>query len=173
MKGRDRGSQGESSNIEKHGKTRNFNWTPKRKVALECLIQARGNVRLAVELSKQHSSSVSIPYVEELKYSAEYLPFREEYNRRTGELLQALEVDTEFVIKGLVELTRPDIPASTRRQALRDLGQYLGIWDRKRKEIEDYDATRERIRRAIEKETDPEKKKAIGEAFETLADILQ
>jgi len=150
-----------------------FNWTPKRRAALEFLIQARGNVRAAAALSKRGPVSVSYNYLNELKYSEKYKPFREEYNRRTGELLQAMDVNTEYVIARLVELTRPDIPPSTRRQALRDLGQYLGMWDRKRKEIEDYDATRERLRRAIEAETDPDKKKAIGNAFETLADILQ
>lgn len=150
-----------------------FNWTPKRIAALEYLIQTRGNVRAAAELSKQGPVSVSYNYLNDLKYSENYKPFRAEYNRRTGELLQAMDVNMEYVIARLVELTQPDIPPSTRRQALRDLGQYLGMWDRKRKEIEDYDATRERIRRAIEAEADPDKKKAIANAFETLADILQ
>jgi len=150
-----------------------FNWTPKRIAALDYLIQARGNVRVAAELSERGPISVSFAYLSDLKYSAKYKPFREEYHRRTGELLNALEVDTEYVLKGLVELSRPDTPPTTRRQALRDLGHYLGIWDRKRKEIEEYEAATARIRRAIEEETDPEKKKAIGEAFETLADILQ
>lgn len=150
-----------------------FDWTPKRKVALECLIRAGGNVRLAAQISENESPAVSYGYLNELKYAEKYRPFREEYRRRTGELLQALEVDTEFVIKGLVELTRPDTPPTTRRQALRDLGQYLGIWDRKRKEIEEYDATQERIRKAIEEESDPDRKKAISDALETLADILE
>ena len=158
--------------MEKHGKTRNFNWTPKRKVALECLIQARGNVRLAVELSKKRAPSVSLPYVEELKYSAKYRPFREEYNRRTGELLSALEVDTEYVLKGLVELSRPDIPPSTRRQALRDLGQYLGLWAPKAKEVGVHEARNERLAKAIDDEPDPAKKRELIEAAELISDAI-
>lgn len=158
--------------MEKHGKTRNFNWTPKRKVALECLIQARGNVRVAVELSKNRVPSVSLPYVEELKYSAKYRPFREEYNRRTGGLLQALEVDTEYVLKGLVELSRPDTPPSTRRQALRDLGQYLGLWAPKRREAGERDAMKERLIRAIDDESDPATKRKLIEAVELLSDVI-
>ena len=157
----------------KTDKNEEFNWTPKRRAALEYLIQAGGNVRVAAQLSKKGPVPISFSYLRDLKYSPKHKPFREEYQRRTGELLNALEVDTEYVLKGLVELSRPDTPPTTRRQALRDLGHYLGIWDRKRKEIEEYEAATARIRRAIEEETDPEKKKAIGEAFETLADILR
>jgi len=101
--------------VEKHGKIRNFDWTAKREVALECLIQTGGNVRRAAELSQKSSPSVSYGYLQELKYAEKYRPFREEYRRRTGELLNALDVDTEFVLQGLLELTRPDIPPSTRR----------------------------------------------------------
>jgi len=63
MKGQDRGSQGESSNVEKRGKPRNFEWTPKRKVTLQCLIRARGNVRVAAKLSEKSSPSVSYGYM--------------------------------------------------------------------------------------------------------------
>lgn len=150
-----------------------FNWTPKRKVALECLIRARGNVRLATQMSENESPAVSYGYLNELKYAEKYRPFREEYRRRTGELLQALEVDTEYVIQRYVELTRPDIPPSTRRQALRDLGQYLGLWDPKTKEARERETTMDRIAKAIEEETDPEGKEALAQAAELLADVLE
>lgn len=150
-----------------------FSWTPKRRAALEYLIQAQGNVRVAAESSKAGPISVSYSYLNELKYSEKYKPFREEYRRRTGELLNALEVDTEYVIKRYVELTGPEMPPSTTRQALRDLGQYLGLWAPKAKEAGDLEAIKERIRRAIDNESDAQRKRAISEAFETLADILQ
>lgn len=92
MKRQDRHSQAASSNVEKRGNPRNFEWTPKRKVALECLIQAGGNVRLAAELSERCSPSVSYGYMQELKYDEKYRPFRKEYQRRTGALLDALEI---------------------------------------------------------------------------------
>lgn len=173
MKGRERGSEGVSLNMEKRGKARDFDWTAKRKVALECLIQAGGNVRLAAELSKQCSPSVSYGYMQELKYDEKYRPFRKEYRRRTGELLNALEVDTEYIIKSYVDLTRPDIPPSTRRQALRDLGQYLGMFTPKAKEATAPETTMERIAKAIEDEPDPQRKRATIEAVELLADILE
>ncbi len=141
-------------------------------MALECLIQARGNVSLAAEFSKNCSPSVSYGYLNDLKYAPKYKPFREEYNRRTGELLQAMEVDTEYVISRLVELTRPDMPPSTRRQALRDLGQYLGLWHSKRKEVEEHEARKERLTRAIKDERDPEKQRKLIEAVELLSDVM-
>lgn len=173
MKGRDRAGEGESLNMEKRGKTRNFEWTPKRKVALECLIQAGGNVRLAAELSKKCSPSVSYGYLQELKYAPKYRPFREEYQRRTGELLNSLEVDTQYVIERYIELTRPDVPPSVRRQALRDLGQYVGLFDRKTKDAREPETTMERIAKAIEDATDPERKEELAKAAELFAEILE
>ncbi|MCJ7667936.1 MAG: hypothetical protein MUP04_06620 [Anaerolineae bacterium] len=158
--------------MEKRGETRKFKWTPKRRVALECLIQARGNVSLAVELSKKHSPSVSYGYLQELKYAEKYKAFREEYNRRTGELLHAMEVDTEYVIQGYVELTGPDMPPSTRRQALRDLGQYLGLWAPKVKEVGVHEARDERLAKAIDDEPDPAKKRQLIEAAELISDAI-
>jgi len=158
--------------MEKHRKMRNFEWTAKRLVALECLIQTGGNVRRAAELSKKHSPSVSYGYLQELKYAEKYRPFREEYRRRTGELLNALEVDTEFVLQGLLELTRPDIPPSTRRQALRDLGQYLDIWARQPKEAGRHEARDERLAKAIDDEPDPAKKRELVEAAELISDAI-
>jgi len=154
-------------------KCETFEWTAKRKVALECLIRAGGNVRLAAELSKKCSPSVSYGYLQELKYAEKYRPFREEYRRRTGELLNALEVNTEYVIERYVELTRPDMPPSTRRQALRDLGQYLGLWDPKTKEAREPESVMERIAKAIEHETDPQRKEALAQAAELFTDVLE
>jgi len=156
----------------KTGKNEEFNWTPKRRAALDYLIQARGNVRVAAELSKRGPVSVSFAYLSDLKYSAKYKPFREEYQRRTGDLLNALEVDTEYIVRGYVELTRPDIPPSTRRQALRDLGEYVGIWDRKRKEGEPVDWWKEALIRAIKEEPDPERREQVIQAVEVLAGII-
>lgn len=150
-----------------------FNWTPKRRAAREYLIQARGNVRAAAELSKRGPVSVSYNYLNDLKYSEKYKPFREEYRRRTGELLNALEVNTEYIIERYVELTRPDIPPSTRRQALRDLGQYAGVWTPKSKEAREPKTMMERIAKAIEEETDPERKQALAQAAELFADVLE
>ena len=172
MKGRDRAGEGESLNIEKHGKTRNFEWTAKRKVALECLIQAGGNVRVAAELSKECSPSVSYGYLQELKYAPKYRAFRQEYQRRTGELLNALDVNTEYVIKRYVELTRPDMPPSTRRQALRDLGQYLGLFAPKAKEVGVHEARDERLAKAIDDEPDLAKKRELIEAAELISDAI-
>lgn len=157
----------------KTDKDEGFNWTPKRRAALDYLVQARGNVRVAAELSKKGPMPISSSYLRDLKYSAKYQPFREEYERRTGELLSALDIDTEHVLQRYVDLTRPDVPPSVRRQALRDLGQYLGMFTPKTKEPREPETTMERIRRAIEQESDPDRKRAIGEAFETLANILQ
>lgn len=150
-----------------------FTWTPKRIAAREYLIQARGNVALAAELSQKGPVSVSHAYLSELRYAKKYRAFREEYQRRTGELLNALEVNTEYVVKGLVELTRPDMPPSTRRQALRDLGQHLGMWAPRSKGVEEQEKTSERVMKAIEDESDPQRKKAIIQALETLADMLE
>jgi len=157
----------------KTDKNEEFKWTAKQRAARDYLIQARGNVRVAAELSKRGPVSVSFSYLRDLKYSAKYKPFREEYNRRTGELLNALDVDTAYVLERYVELTRPDVPPSVRRQALRDLGQYLGLFDRKAKEAREPEKMKERIARAIEDETDPERKQAIAEAVELLADVLE
>lgn len=150
-----------------------FNWTPKRIAALDYLIQARGNVRVAAELSERGPISVSFAYLSDLKYSAKYKPFREEYNRRTGELLNALDVDTAYVLERYVELTRPDTPPSVIRQALRDLGQYLGMWTPKAKDAREPETTIKRIAKAIEDETDPERKEALAEATRLLADVLE
>lgn len=157
----------------KTGKNEEFNWTPKRRAALDYLIQARGNVRVAAELSKRGPLSVSFAYLSDLKYSPKYKPFREEYERRTGELLNALEVNTEYVLQRYVELTRPDVPPSVRRQALRDLGQYVGLWDPKAKEAREPETTIKSIAKAIEDETDPERKEALAEATRLLADVLE
>jgi len=177
MKRQDRGSEGVSPNVEKHGKTPKFDWTAKRNVALECLIQAGGNVRLAAKLSEKCSPSVSYGYMQELKYAKKYRPFREEYRRRTGELLNALEVDTEFVISGLVELTGPDIPPNTRRHALCDLGKYVGVWPPKRKEAEAketevHEAMRAMLSELIDHEPDPAKKRELIEAAELISDAI-
>ena len=157
----------------KTGKKQEFNWTPKRIAARDYLIQAQGNVRVAAELSKKGPVHISFSYLSDLKYSAKYKPFREEYNRRTGELLNALDVDSAYVLERYVELTRPDVPASVRRQALRDLGQYLGLWDPKAKDAREPEKMKERIAKAMEDETDPERRQAIAEAVEVLADVLE
>lgn len=163
--------------MEKHVEIADFNWTAKRKAALEYLVQAQGNVRLAVDLSKKGSVSVSYGYMQELKYAEKYRPFREEYRRRTGELLNALEVDTEFVISGLVELTGPDIPPNTRRHALCDLGKYVGVWPPKRKEAEVKEtevreAMRAMLSELIDNEPDPAKKRGLIEAVEVIFDTI-
>jgi len=163
--------------VEKHGKTPDFNWTEKRRVALECLIQAGGNVRRAAELSEKHSPSVSYGYLQELKYAQKYRPFREEYRRRTGKLLNALEVDTEYVLQRLLELTRPDIPPSTRRLALRDLGQYAGTWAPQRKETEVketevLEAMRATLAQLIDDEPDAARKRELIEAVELIFDAI-
>jgi len=150
-----------------------FNWTPKRRAALDYLVQARGNVRIAAELSKKGPIPISYSYLRDLKYLPKYKPFREEYNRRTGELLNALDVDTAYVLERYVELTRPDMPPSTRRQALRDLGQYLGMWTPKAKEATEPETTMERIAKAIEDTTDPERKEELAKAVELLAEIFE
>jgi len=154
-----------------------FNWTPKRRAALNYLIQARGNVRVAAGLSQRGPVSVSYNYLNDLKYSAMYKAFREEYERRTGELLNALEVDTEYVIRGLVELTRPDMPPSTRRQALRDLGQHVGMWPPQRKEAEVketevHEAMRAMLSELIDREPDPARKRGLIEAVELMFDAI-
>jgi len=154
-----------------------FNWTPKRRAALEYLVQARGNVRVAAQLSKRGPVSVSYNYLNELKYSEKHKAFREEYHRRTGELLNALEVDTEYVVKGLVELTRPDIPPSTRRLAYRDLGQYVGIWAPQRKEAEVkesevLEAMRATLTELIDDEPDAARKRGLLEAVELIFDAI-
>jgi len=111
-----------------------YNWTQKRKVALECLIQAGGNVRLAAEVGK---GQVSEAYVHILKYHDEHIPFREEFYRRTGQILNALEVTTDYIITGLYKLSQGGykIPAAVQRQTLRDLGDYLGIWAPEKREL--------------------------------------
>ena len=150
-----------------------FNWTPKRRAALNYLIQARGNVRVAAELSKRGPVSVSYNYLNELKYAQKYRLFREEYNRRTGELLDAMEINDRYIISRMVELTRADMPPSTRRLALRDLGQYRGLWDPKTREAREPETMMERIAKAIEDETDPERKLALAQAAELFADVLE
>lgn len=105
-----------------------FNWTPKRKIALECLLSAGGNARVAAELSKQFTPSVSEGYLRALKYDPRYKPFREEYHRRTGEILNALEVDESYVLETLLELSRPGMKPNVRLGAAKALGDYLGMW---------------------------------------------
>jgi len=157
----------------KTDKNEEFNWTPKRRAALEYLIQARGNVRVAAGLSKKGPVPISFSYLSDLKYAQKYKPFREEYNRRTGELLNALDVDTAYILERYIELTRPDVPPSVRRQALRDLGQYVGLFDQKAKEARERETTMERIAKAIEDATDPERRKALAQAAELFADVLE
>lgn len=157
----------------KTDKNEEFKWTAKRRAARDYLIQARGNVRVAAELSKKGPIPISFSYLRDLKYSQKYTPFREEYNRRTGELLNALDVDTAYVLERYVELTRPDVPPSVRRQALRDLGQYLGMWTPKTKDAREPEKMKERIAKAMEDEPDPERRQAIAEAVEVLADVLE
>jgi len=152
---------------------RKFKWTPKRIAALEYLIQARGNVRVAAQLSKKGPVSVSYAYLNELKYAQKYRLFREEYNRRTGELLDAMEINDRYIISRMVELTRADMPPSTRRLALRDLGQYLGLWDQGAKDAREPETTMERIAKAIEAETDQQRKEALAQAAELFADVLE
>lgn len=111
-----------------------YNWTAKRKVALECLVMAGGNVRLAAVKSREFIPQVSESYLNDLKYENEHRPFREEFYRRTKELLNAMEVDTQFVIQGLVEAAN-GFPAPQRVQALKLLGDYLGIWAPEKREV--------------------------------------
>jgi len=107
---------------------RRFDWTPKRNIALECLLSAGGNVRVAAELSNGFTPSVSEGYLRALKYDSRYKPFREEYHRRTGEILNALEVDESYVLDTLLELSRPGMKPTVRLGAAKALGDYLGMW---------------------------------------------
>jgi len=108
-----------------------YNWTRKRKVALECLMRAGGNARLAAELSK---GEVAERYIEHLKYDDEHMAFRQEFYRRTERLLNAMEVDTNFIISRLVNIA-DTFPAPQRIQALKLLGDYRGIWAPDKREL--------------------------------------
>lgn len=107
---------------------RKWTWTVKRKVALECLIQAQGSVHFASIISKDHSMFVPEVYIRHLKHDPEHRVFREEFRRRTGELLNALEVNTAYVLETLLDLSRPGMPPTARLGAARALGDYLGMW---------------------------------------------
>ena len=124
-----------------------FTWTAKRKSALEHLIQSQGNVRIAAEASQRSPFPVSEHYINSLKYRPEFKPFRDEYRQRTSVLLDAMEVDSRYVIEGLVELSKPGIkPVHVRLQALKALGDFRGIWAPEKheyREIEDWEYTHE------------------------------
>jgi|GEM_PF-3220745 len=108
-----------------------YNWTKKRKKALECLVRAGGNVRLAAEIS---GDEVSEAYIHNLKYDDEHTLFREQFYRLTQKLLNEMEVDVQFVISRLVNIS-DTFPAPQRIQALKLLGDYLGIWAPEKREL--------------------------------------
>jgi len=117
-------------------------WTAKRKSALEHLIRSRGKARIAAEASELSDVPVSLDYINSLKSRPEYKPFCDEYRRRTKKLLDALEVDTQYIIEGLVALSEPGIKEHVRLQALKALGDFRGIWAPEKheyREIEDWE----------------------------------
>lgn len=107
---------------------RKWTWTEKRKVALECLIQAQGSVRLASIVSKDHDLFVPEVYIRHLKHDPRHRMFRDEYRRRTGELLLALEINTTYVLETILELSRRGMKPNVRLGAAKLLGDYLGMW---------------------------------------------
>lgn len=111
---------------------RRYNWTKKRRVALDCLARSMGNVRLAAELSE---GQVSEGYLNNLKYGEKHIPFRKKFYELTEKLLNSMEIDAKFVISRLVKMADPDFPPPQRIQALRLLGDYLGIWAPQRHEV--------------------------------------
>lgn len=95
------------------------------------MVRAGGNVRLAAEVSK---GEVAEGYIQHLKYDDKHSSFREEFYRRTERLLNAMEVDTDFIIRRLVDIA-DTFPAPQRIQALKLLGDYLGIWAPEKREL--------------------------------------
>jgi len=79
-------------------------------------------------MSQRFNPSVSEGYLRALKYDPRYRPFRKEYQRRTGEILNALEVDITYVLETLLELSRPGMKPNVRLGAAKALGDYLGMW---------------------------------------------
>lgn len=98
---------------------------------MECLVRSGGNVRLAAEVS---GGEVSEAYIHRLKYDEKHTLFREQFYRLTQRLLNEMEVDVQFVISRLV-LIADTFPAPQRIQALKLLGDYLGIWAPEKREL--------------------------------------
>lgn len=114
-----------------------YNWTVKRKAAKEYLKQARGNVCEAARLATGGEVSVSYGYLNDLVSKPEHTPFREAYWQETGEFLNALEVNSQFVISGIVDLAQGGKPDSTKLDALKTLGEkYLQVLKRPKEKVE-------------------------------------
>lgn len=108
-----------------------YNWTVKRKAALEYLVQTQGNVRGAAELAKSGAVKVSYGYLRLLVEEPEHRPFRDEYERRTGEMLHDLGITSEYVLAGIKQKAEDCKHDPTQLKALEDLGKWKGIFKEK------------------------------------------
>ena len=155
-------------------KSKPYRWTRKRRVALECLIRSGGNVRIAAEAARAECPGVSEDYIRDLKYRDDHRPFREEYRRRCGELLDVLEVGTLEVIEGVFDLTKKGIPPGVRLRAWQLLGDYAGTWPPSKLELmgflrsNDWAKIRGAIQRALADH--PEAREDVARALRGLDD---
>lgn len=112
-----------------------YNWTVKRQAALEYLISAKGNVSEAARLGAAGEVAVSYGYLNVLANAPGHKPFRDEYERRTGEMLSDLGVTSEYIVSGIKDEAEACKHDATRLRAKELLGKWRGLF-KERKELE-------------------------------------
>lgn len=84
-------------------------------------------------MSGAGETQVSYGYLNDLRHKPEHSPFRERYKERTGELLNVLEVDSEFIVSRIVDIAKNGKPDSAKLDALKTLGrEYLDVLEQQK-----------------------------------------
>ena len=102
--------------------------TKKQIQAMCCAIAAQGSLTVAAKNCRE-KYKVSPGYLPDLMYSQEYRAWQAELESHLNrDLPQTEDLDENYVIKGLMELTEAHVQDSVRLGAFRSLGDLLGMW---------------------------------------------
>ena len=133
-------------------------FTKKQIQAMCCAIAAEGSFTVAAKNCKE-KYKVSPGYLRDLMYSEEYRAWQAELESHLNrDLPQTEDLDENYVIKGLMELTEAHVQDSVRLGAYRSLADLMGMWAPKEtilrvedlKRLESMGITREQILAEVE-----------------------
>lgn len=125
---------------------------------MRCALEAGGRFRTAENFC-QEKYGVSKGYLRDLFYKEKHIDWQIELKRRlVRSLPRGDELDEDYIIRGLMELTGKHIQDSVRLGAFRSLGDLLGMWAPKEailrvedlRRLEDMGITKEEIWAEVE-----------------------
>ena len=94
---------------------------------MECVLAADGSYTEAARNCKSYG--ISKHYIRDLMYSEKHRAWQLELQRRLlSGMAKPEDVDENFVIQGLIELTARNVQDSVRLGAYKAIGDYLGMW---------------------------------------------